>query len=287
LSGPGRLSVVGTPIGNLEDASPRMARVLAEADVVYCEDTRRTRKLLSALGIGAPRLARLDANNEEHAAAKVVAAVAAGAAAVVVSDAGMPTVSDPGAAVVRAVAGAGLPVEVVPGPSAAVAALAVSGLPASQFRFFGFLARKGAAREKALGEIAASAVTSVVFEAAGRVRATIGDLAAACGSERPLVAARELTKAHEEVWRGSAGEAVGWVAGTEPRGEWVLLVAGCPQRPPASEEEILAALRDRLAAGLGRREAVAEVASELGAPRRTVYALALQAVALRAGGEPP
>lgn len=259
-----------------------MARVLAEADVVYCEDTRRTRKLLSALGIGAPRLVRLDANNEQHAAAKVAAAVAGGMKAAMVSDAGMPTVSDPGAAVVRAVAGAGLAVEVVPGPSAALAALAVSGLPASQFRFFGFLPRKGAARQQAIGEIAQSPVTSVVFEAAGRVGATIGDLAAVCAPERALVAARELTKLHEEVWRGTAGEAVGWVAGTEPRGEWVLLVEGRRQRPAASEEEILDALRARLAAGTGRREAVTEIASELGVPRRTVYALSL-----RADGEPP
>jgi 16S rRNA (cytidine1402-2'-O)-methyltransferase len=151
----GRLSVVGTPIGNLEDISPRAVRSLREADVVYCEDTRRARKLLSALGLPAPRLVRLDRHNEFRMVPVVVAAIESGAKAVLVSDAGMPTISDPGDVLVRGVAEAGYPPEVIPGPCAVSAALALSGLPAPRYHFAGFLPRKGKDRAAALAELAA------------------------------------------------------------------------------------------------------------------------------------
>jgi 16S rRNA (cytidine1402-2'-O)-methyltransferase len=273
----GRLVVVGTPIGNLEDISPRAVRALREAGVIYCEDTRRTRKLLSALGVPAPRLARLDRHTEAAAAAPAVALVEGGTTVALVSDAGMPTVSDPGMLLVKAVANAGLPTEVVPGPSAVSAALALSGLPASQYHFAGFLPRKGSDRRKALSRVASEPATVVLFEAANRVAATVAELVAACGPDRPLAAARELTKLHEEVWRGSLGDAGPWLAGTEPRGEWVLVLGApvktAPEAPSAGAVE--SALRARLDAGVDRKRAVAEVAAELAVPRREVYAAAL------------
>lgn len=275
----GRLVVVGTPIGNLEDISPRAVRALGEATLIYCEDTRRTRKLLSALGVPAPRLVRLDRHTEGVMVEPAVQLVRSGSVAALVSDAGMPTISDPGALLVKGVAAAGLPTEVVPGPCAVSAALAVSGMPASQYRFAGFLPRKGSDRRTALAAIAAEPATVVVYEAANRVAQTVSDLSAGCGPERELAAVRELTKLHEEVWRGTLGEAERWLADApaEPRGEWVLVIGPGLERPtaPPDEDQVAAALRGRLAGGLGRREAVAEVAAEMGVPKRVVYDVAL------------
>ena len=279
--GPGRLAVVGTPIGNLEDISRRAVRTLAEADVIFCEDTRRTRKLLSALGLPAPRLVRLDANNEAGMAAVVVSALEAGSQAALVTDAGMPAVSDPGARLVAVVSSAGHRIEVVPGPSAVSAALALSGLPGTGYRFAGFLPRKGRERAVALADLAATPTTVVIYEAANRVAGTVADLAAACGPDRPFVAARELTKIHEEVWRGTLGEAGGWLElSGEPRGEWVLMLGPAPAAPVPEAGELARRISDeleaRLAAGADRRQAVAEVASRLGVPKRQVYGLALE-----------
>jgi 16S rRNA (cytidine1402-2'-O)-methyltransferase len=274
----GRLAVVGTPIGNLEDVTPRAVRTLREASTIYCEDTRRTRRLLSALGVPAPRLVRLDRHTEAELVGPAVELVAAGGCAVLVSDAGMPTVSDPGALLVKGVAGAGLPTEVVPGPCAVSAALAVSGLPASQYRFTGFLPRKGRERKEALAALAAEPATVVIYEAPARVPATVADLAGACGGERELVAARELTKVHEEVWRGTLGTAGDWLAAKgEPRGEWVLLLGPRPEAEGEEPggEEIASALRRRIDAGADRKQAVAEVAAALGVPRRQVYDVAV------------
>jgi 16S rRNA (cytidine1402-2'-O)-methyltransferase len=274
----GRLVVVGTPIGNLEDMSPRAVRALRQADVIYCEDTRRTRKLLSALGVPAPRLNRLDRHTEAGAVAPAVALIEAGSTVAVVSDAGMPTVSDPGMLLVKGVTASGLPAEVIPGPSAVSAALALSGLPASQYRFAGFLPRKGTDRRKALARVAGEPATVVVFEAANRVAATVGDLAAACGPDREVAAARELTKLHEEVWRGTLGQAERWLAGIEARGEWVLVIGPRPEtdEPGPDAATVETALRARLEAGVDRKQAVAEVASELALPKRNVYAAALE-----------
>ncbi len=281
----GRLAVVGTPIGNLEDISPRAVRALRESGAIYCEDTRRTRKLLSALGIPAPRLVRLDRHTEAAMVGPAVELIRAGTAVALVSDAGMSTISDPGTVLVKGVAAAGLPTEVVPGPCAVSAAIALSGLPASQYRFCGFLPRKGRERKESLAAVAAEPATVVVYEAANRVAGTVSDLAAACGPDRELAAARELTKLHEQVWRGSLGEAVGWLAdpGEEPRGEWVLVLGPAVDRagPPPGREDIAGALKVRLASGLDRREAVAEVAAELRLPKRVVYDAALE---LKDGG---
>lgn len=271
--------MVGTPIGNLEDISARAVRVLGEADVVYCEDTRRTRKLFSALELPTPRLVRLDRHTEAQMVVQVEAAVEAGQRAVLVSDAGMPTISDPGQVLVKGVAAAGLPLEVIPGPCAVSAAIALSGVPAAQYRFAGFLPRKGKERRAALEALAAAGVAVVVYEAANRVARTVADLAGVLGAERELAAARELTKVHEEVWRGTLGEAAEWLAApeVEPRGEWVLVV-GPPKSAaePAGDAEIAAALRRLLDGGVDRRTAVAEVAAALDVPKRRVYDLELR-----------
>ncbi len=200
---------------------------------------------------------------------------AAGATVAVVSDAGMPGISDPGERVVRAAQQAGVAVEVVPGPSAALAALVASGLPAGRFCFEGFLPRKGRERRVRLGEIASRDCTTVLFEAPHRVPRTVEELVSVCGPERAFAAGRELTKLHEEVWAGTLGEAVDWLSAHPPRGEWVLLVGPAAGREPVSDEEIVAALQTRLAAGADRRAAVAGVAHDLQVSRRRVYQLAL------------
>jgi 16S rRNA (cytidine1402-2'-O)-methyltransferase len=268
--------VVGTPIGNLQDLSPRAVAALGGADVIFCEDTRQTRKLLAAAGIAAPRLRSMHQHNEAGAAEQAVSLAGTGAIVAIVSDAGMPGISDPGERVVRAARHAGVAVEVVPGPSAALAALVASGLPAGRFCFEGFLPRKGRERRDRLGEIASRDCTTVLFEAPHRVPRTVEELVSVCGPERAFAAGRELTKLHEEVWTGTLGAAVEWLSACPPRGEWVLLLGPALPRPAAvSDAEIQAALQARLAAGADRRAAVAGVARDLHLSRRRVYQLAL------------
>lgn len=281
----GRIVLVGTPIGNLGDLSPRAVTALAGADVIACEDTRVTRKLLSHAGITGRRLVALHAHNEESAAAAVVAEAVAGAVVAVVADAGMPGISDPGARLVAAAAAGGVAVEVVPGPSAVLAALVVSGLPTDRFAFDGFLPRKGGERAARLAAIAAEPRTVVLFESPHRVPATIGNLMSACGGERGVAIVRELSKLHEEVWRGNLGDAATWLEGVVPRGEYVIVVGPPRERPPTDVDDgaIASALALRLAAGEDRKAAVSAVTASLGVPRRRVYDAA---VALRnAGGE--
>lgn len=272
---PGTLVVVGTPIGNLGDLPPRATQALADADLIACEDTRRTRALLTAAGIAAPRLLAVHEHNEAEQAARIVELVGSGKRVALVTDAGMPAVSDPGERVVAAVVAAGLPVEVVPGPSAALAALVVSGLPTARFAFEGFLPRKGADRRARLAAVADEPRTVVLYEAPHRLAATLADLVEACGGDRRVAIARELTKLHEEVWRGTLADAVAHVADVEPRGEHVLVLEGAPPPEPATADDVTAALRRRLDAGDDKKRAVAAVAAELGVPKRRVYAAAL------------
>jgi 16S rRNA (cytidine1402-2'-O)-methyltransferase len=273
----GRLVLVGTPIGNLGDLTPRAVEALTTADTIACEDTRRTRALLSHLGVpGGRRLVAVHDHNEAAAVRDVVAQLDRGERVVVVTDAGMPGISDPGERLVAAAAAAGHTVEVVPGPSAVLAALVVSGLSTSRFCFEGFLPRKGSARTQRLAELAAEPRTIVLFEAPHRVRQTAADLAEAVGGTRRVAVARELTKLHEEVWRGTLAGAVEHLASKEPRGEYVLVVDGAPPREPAGETDVEAALRARMDAGADKRSAIAEVASSLGVPKRVVYDIALK-----------
>jgi 16S rRNA (cytidine1402-2'-O)-methyltransferase len=276
VSAAGRLLIVGTPIGNLGDLSPRAAAALAAADVMFCEDTRRTRKLLSAVGIPAPRLLAMHQHNEAAAAQRAVQLTEGGATVVVVSDAGMPAISDPGERVIRAAQAAGITVEVIPGPSAALTALVASGLPTGRFCFDGFLPRKASERDKRLGEIASRDCTSVLFEAPHRVARTLADLVEVCGPDRPVAVGRELTKLHEEVWRGTLGDAAARADAVSPRGEWVLVIAAASgEISRANEAEIVAALRSRLNQGEDRRSAVAGVAGDLRVPKREVYQLSI------------
>jgi len=274
----GQIVLVGTPIGNLGDLSPRAVRALDEADVVYCEDTRHSRKLVSHAGIVGASLRSLHEHNEHERIDEILALVRGGATVAVVSDAGMPGVSDPGSRVVAAAAREGLAVTVVPGPSAVLAALVASGLPTDRFGFEGFLPRSGRQRKERLAEVASARRTTVLFEAPGRVRATLSDLAGVCGGDRPVVVARELTKLHEELWRGSLSEAVVWAA-SPVRGEVVLVLGGADHQDDAAvgDDVLVAALSDRLSAGERTRGAVDDVAASFGVPRRRVYELALAA----------
>ena len=271
------LILVGTPIGNLGDLTPRAVDALATADTIACEDTRRTRALLSHLGLPAgKRLLAVHDHNEAVEVANVLARLDKGERVVVVTDAGMPGISDPGERLVAAAAAANHQIEVVPGPSALIAALVVSGLSTSRFCFEGFLPRKGTARARRVAEVAADLRTTVVFEAPHRVRQTVADLAGAAGDTRRVALARELTKMHEEVWRGTLGGAIEHLSPKEPRGEYGGGLAGAPPAQPADETDVEAALRARLDAGTDKRSAITEVTATLGVPKRVVYDVALR-----------
>lgn len=266
--------LVGTPIGNLDDMSPRAVDALARADVVCCEDTRRTGRLLQHIGVRAAALRVVNDHTEAAAVDDVLARLGQGERVAVVSDAGMPGLSDPGEQLVAAAAAAGFVVEVVPGPSAAISALVASGLPAGRFVFEGFLPRKGSGRTERLRALAAEPRTVVLYEAPHRVARTLADLAVGCGEARRVAIARELTKLHEEHWRGTLAEAVAHVAEVAPRGEHVLVLEGAPPPPEVSDDQVMAALTDARAAGASTRDAVNEVAVALGVAKRRAYTLA-------------
>lgn len=270
----GTLYVVATPIGNLEDVTLRALRVLGEADLLLAEDTRRTRVLLDRHGIaGRPR--SLHAHNEAARVEEVLAALAAGRRVALVSDAGTPLVSDPGGRLVAQAIAAGHDVVPVPGPSAALAALVASGLPAEAFSFVGFLPRKAGERSARLAALAARSETLILFESPRRVAATLRELARAFGERRACVA-RELTKLHEEIARGSLSElAHRFEAGA--RGEVTIVVEGAPSVAEApGDEELRQRVRALLAAGGSARDVAAQLARETGAPRRVLYALAVE-----------
>jgi 16S rRNA (cytidine1402-2'-O)-methyltransferase len=268
----GSLVLVGTPIGNLGDLSPRAVEELRTADVIAAEDTRRTRALLTHAGIPAGRRLRaVHARNEAAAADRIVGEIRDGNRVAVVTDAGMPGISDPGAQLVRACLDAELPVEAVPGPSAALTAVVLSGLPSDRFVFEGFLPRKGRARSERIAALVDEPRTTVLFEAPGRVGGTLADLAVACGPHRPVAVARELTKVFEDVWRGTLGEAARHAERTDPRGEHVVVVGPAPEPAPAGDAEIEAAVQAALADGRSARDAASDVANALGVPRRRAY----------------
>lgn len=268
------LVLVGTPIGNLDDVSPRALRTLAGADVVLCEDTRRTGRLLQAAGVSARKLVAVHDHNEAGQIGMVLERLAAGELVAVVSDAGMPGISDPGERLVRAAADAGFEVQVVPGPAAAVTGLVASGLPTGRFVFEGFLPRSGSGRSERLAALAGERRTIVLYEAPHRLARTLADLAAALGGDRRVALARELTKLHEETWRGTLDAAVARTGDVEPRGEYVVVVGGADAPPPAGDDELAAAVARLVADGVSRRDAAAEVASMYGVPKRRVYDLA-------------
>jgi 16S rRNA (cytidine1402-2'-O)-methyltransferase len=266
------LWLVATPIGNLADLSPRAVDVLAHVGLICCEDTRRTGLLLQHAGVRADRLAVCNDHTEFSRITDVLGVLAEGRDVAIVSDAGTPGVSDPGERIVRAAIDAGYDVSAVPGPSAAVMALTISGLAADRFVFEGFLPRKGSERAERLADIAAEPRTTIIYEAPHRVLRTLEDLRAACGDDRLVVVARELTKLYEEVVRGPLGTID--IGG--PRGEYVLVLEGAPvDDRPASDDDVREALRGELAAGSSTRDAAVTVAKHMGRPKREVYALAV------------
>jgi 16S rRNA (cytidine1402-2'-O)-methyltransferase len=267
----GRLVLVSTPIGNLADLSPRAVEALAAADAIACEDTRRTGRLLQHAGVTKPRLIVANEHTEAAAADEIVRLLDGGAIVAVVTDAGTPGVSDPGERLVAAALRAGHAVEAVPGPSAALAALVVSGLPTGRFVVEGFLPRSGRARRQRLAELDGERRTTVLYEAPHRLLRTLNDLAAVLGPDRPVAIGRELTKRHEETWRGTLAEAIGRAETIEPRGEHVIVVAGAPAPAAATATDVTIALGRALAEGHDRKSAVAEVAAALDVPKRVVY----------------
>jgi 16S rRNA (cytidine1402-2'-O)-methyltransferase len=266
-SAAGHLIVCPTPIGNLEDVTLRVLAALQQADVVACEDTRRTRVLLDRYGVAA-RLTSYHEHNEERRARELVAQMKDGATVALVSDAGMPLVSDPGYVLVRAAAAAGLGVEVLPGPSAVLAALVASALPADRWRFAGFLPRKAGELRRVLSEPGG---TLVAFESPRRVPGTLATLAE-IDPERPAAVCRELTKAHEEVVRGTAAELAGRYAGSPPKGEVVIVIgpaSGAAEDAPSGPA--IAAVARLVDAGARPREAAAVVAELTGLRTNALY----------------
>jgi 16S rRNA (cytidine1402-2'-O)-methyltransferase len=266
---PGTLWVCAGPIGNLGDAPPRLAEALASADVVYAEDTRRTRVLLDRLGVDRP-LRSYFAGNEARRAVELGERLAAGETVALITDAGTPAISDPGMSAVRAAAAVGARVTGVPGPSAVTFALALSGVPTDRFVFEGFLPRRGAARRERVAAIGAESRTVVVFCAPTRLADDLVDIASACPPERDCVVARELTKVHEEVWRGKIGEAAAHWGEAVVRGE-VTVVLGPRADPVPSLEEAREAVEDLIGEGMAMSEAVRRVAAESGVARRALY----------------
>ena len=273
--GASRLILVGAPLGNVGDASPRLREALVTADIVAAEDTRRLARLAHDLDIEIPgRIVSYFEGNEERRTPELAEALRGGATIAVVTDGGMPSVSDPGYRLVRAAVDAGIPVTTAPGPSAVTTALALSGLPCDRFCFEGFLPRKPGERRGRVAELATEMRTLVFFEAPHRIADTLADLASAFGTDRAAAVCRELTKTYEEVRRASLAELAEWAASGPPRGEITLVVAGAaPVTGRPADEELLAAVAAREVAGTSRKDAISEVAKAYRIPKREVYQL--------------
>lgn len=267
-----KLILCGTPIGNLEDITLRALRVLSEADVIACEDTRRARKLLSHHGIETPDLVVYNDTNERRKAREILDMIKRGRTVVLVSDAGMPGLSDPGYRLVTACIDAGLDVEVVPGPTASVTALALSGLPPARFVFEGFLPRKPTERRRRIEELVTERRTMVIFESPHRITATLSDLAEILGP-RPAVVARELTKMHEEVARASLTDLVEWTETATLKGEVVLVVGGAvhDHAVAPAPAELARRARALMDEGVDRSDALRRVARDAGVRKRAVF----------------
>jgi len=269
----GTLVLAATPIGRVDDASPRLARELAEADVVAAEDTRRLKRLTGELGvtIGGRVMSYFEGNEAQRTPA-LLEELEAGRRVLLVTDAGMPSVSDPGYRLVVAAVAAGVAVTAVPGPSAVLTALAVSGLPVDRFCFEGFLPRKQGERGRRLAALAAEERTLVFFEAPHRTAAALAAMAEAWGGDRSAAVCRELTKTHEEVRRGSLDELAAWAA-EGVRGEVTIVVAGTTPGAgqPTDDDSLRAAVAEHEATGLSRKDAVVAVARAVGVPKRQVY----------------
>ena len=284
----GVLVLAGTPIGDVSDAPPRLVSELATADVIAAEDTRRLRRLTQALGVTPTgRVVSYFEGNEVGRTPELVEALLGGARVLLVTDAGMPSVSDPGYRLVAAAVEAQVKVTAVPGPSAVLTALALSGLPVDRFTFEGFLPRKAGDRSRQLAEVAAEPRTMVFFEAPHRIAEALTAMAEAFGADRPAAVCRELTKTYEEVRRGPIGELAAWAA-EGVRGEITVVVAGAPPAGPAelTPEELARRVAVREEAGERRKEAIAAVAVELKLPKRDVFDAVVAAKTAGPAGAP-
>jgi 16S rRNA (cytidine1402-2'-O)-methyltransferase len=284
MATPGTLYVVATPIGNLEDLTPRAARILREVEVIAAEDTRAALRLLRHLGIEGKRLVSLFEGNEAARSEGLLAELAARDVALI-SEAGTPAVSDPGQRLVAAAAAAGVTVCAVPGASAAITALVASGLPSDRFLFVGFPSRTAGERQAAFGALRTEPGTILLYEAPDRCGATLADLALAFGAERRAALCRELTKLYEEIVRGTLGELAERYREVAPRGEVTIVVAGAdPATAAGPAVDVEAELAALLAQGLGPKDAAQRLVVKTGLPRRQLYQLAL---ALARGGREP
>ena len=273
MSSRGLLVLVASPIGNLGDLSPRAIEALGAADLICCEDTRRTGKLLQHAGLAGKRMAITNEHTERNRVLEVLDVLGRGGTVAVVTDAGTPGISDPGEWLTRATIEAGFDVSSIPGPAAFVSALVTSGLPTTRFVFEGFLPRSGTDRRERLAELATERRTVVLYEAPHRIERTLADLRDVCGDDRPVAVARELTKLYETVERGTLGT----IDVGSPRGEYVVVLGGAPKAEVVADAAtIAAALDESLAGGLSTKDAAAAVASRLGIPRREAYAAAVE-----------
>ena len=272
----GSLVLVATPIGNLGDMTQRAIEALQNADVICCEDTRHSGKLLAHFGVTGKKLIVINEHTEYDAREEIVSLVSSGSTVALVTDAGTPGISDPGERLVVAVVEAGGNVTAVPGASALTMALVISGLPTSRFVFEGFLPRSGAERTDRLAMTTTESRTIVLYESPHRLAKTLSDLTTACGAMRRVVLARELTKLHEQIWRGTLQDANMLVAANEPRGEYVIILE--PAKPPAppTDEELVAAIKAEIDKGVSRKDSAARVSARFGVAKRHVYELALQ-----------
>ena len=269
---PAMLCLVPTPIGNLGDVSPRARDALAEADFIAAEDTRVTRKLLNYLDLKKPLVSYYE-HNKLESGPKIVARILEGQTCALVSDAGSPAISDPGEDLVRLCAEAGIPVCAIPGPCAAITALSISGLPTGRFCFEGFLSTNKKNRQAHLTALRSETRTMIFYEAPHKLRQTLCDLTAAFGGERRISLCRELTKLHEEVIRTTLSGAQMLYETADPRGEYVLILAGAP--PKAAEaptlDELVAQVQAQITAGLSRKDAVRAVSAQTGFPKNQLY----------------
>lgn len=276
MSSAGTLYVVATPIGNLEDMTYRAVRVLGSVDLIAAEDTRSAARLLSHFNIQGPRVMSLFEGNEASRTASLLATLAEGKTVALISEAGTPGISDPGERVVRAAVAAGIRVEAIPGPVAAITALVASGLPTERFLFVGFLPREPGARRAAIGSLRREVATLIAYESPERAGATLADLAEGLGPERPAVLARELTKRFEEHVRGPLGVLAERFASEAPRGECTLVIQGAPPEAAGEPEmDITATMRALLAEGVSAKDAAGRLVVATGKPRRQLYQLAL------------
>ncbi|ADD44768.1 16S rRNA (cytidine(1402)-2'-O)-methyltransferase [Stackebrandtia nassauensis] len=269
---PGKLLLIGAPLGNTEDASVRLGRELSAADVIAAEDTRRLRRLADELGLDiSGAVTSYFEGNEKQRTPQLLERLKTGATVALITDGGMPSVSDPGFRLVRAAVDAGIPVTSVPGPSAVTTALAISGLPSDRFCFEGFLPRKDGERRTRLTELADERRTLVFFESPRRIDASLDALAEAFGGDRAAVLCRELTKTYEEIRRGGLAELAAGAREDPPRGEITLVVAGANPTRATDAASLAAAVRVLVDDGVDRKEALKRVAVDHGVPKRDVY----------------